>query len=114
MMRRAAVAAAAYLLSFGAFAAFKEARPALIKALTFLVELPKRVTDAGALRARKRLEAALALKAEQAEKAKRDAAKARKEADAKVKKAKEEADARVKKEKEAKAKRAKEVKSQRG
>ena len=46
----AAVAAAAYLLSFGAFAAFKEARPALIKALTFLVELPKRVTDAGALR----------------------------------------------------------------
>ena len=34
-----------------------------------------------------------------AEKAKRDAAKARMEADAKVKKAKEEADARVKKEK---------------
>ena len=48
----AAVAAAAYLLSFGAFAAFKEARPALIKALTFLVELPKRVIGRRARSAR--------------------------------------------------------------
>jgi hypothetical protein len=62
----AAIAAAVYLLSFSAWAAFKEARPALIKALIFVVELPKRVTDAGALRARKRLEAALAMKAAKA------------------------------------------------
>ena len=62
----AAIAAAAYLLSFSAWAAFKEARPALIKALIFVVELPKRVTDAGATRARKRLEAALAMKAAKA------------------------------------------------
>ena len=62
----AAVAAAVYLLSFSALAALKPARPALIRALIFVVELPKRVTAAGALRARKRLEAALAMKTAEA------------------------------------------------
>jgi cytosine/uracil/thiamine/allantoin permease len=62
----AALAAATYLLSFAVSAAMQWARPALIRALVFLVKIPKRVTDAGALRARKRLEAALAMRAAKA------------------------------------------------
>jgi hypothetical protein len=65
------IAAIVYLLSFGVVGGFKNAKPVLIKFLIILVELPKRVTDAGALRAKKRLEAA---------KAKRDAANNSKDA----------------------------------